>query len=89
LSLGDLTKSWALDLKGTQIMHFDFADVSGAALAGKYDPLSPMRSRESGTVTGHMTFAAKKNLATTFGKSVNPSATTGAWVGKATQNSYT
>lgn len=134
-SRANLTGSWALDLKGTQIRHFDLqmyqeddlvlgsgqmsADqsgltvtaagsvagdrptifislidteqvfrlklsVSGASLAGEYDSLSPTRSRESGTVTGRITLAAKKSLATTLGKSVNPSATSGAWVGRAT-----
>ncbi|MCX6672733.1 MAG: hypothetical protein NTY37_03025 [Methanothrix sp.] len=136
-SLANLTGSWALDLKGTQIRHFDLqmyqeddlilgagqlsADqsglavtaagsvagdrptifislidtgqvfrlklsVSGEALAGEYDSLSPAQSRQSGTVTGRITLAAKKSPATTLGKSVNPSATAGAWVGRATES---
>lgn len=61
--------------------------VSGEALAGEYDSLSQTESRQSGTVTGRITIAAKKSPATALGKSVNPSATAGAWVGKATQSS--
>lgn len=138
-SLANLTGSWALDLKGTQIRHLDLqmyqeddlilgagqmsADqsdlavnaagsvagdrptifislidteqifrlklsVSGEALAGVYDSISPTRSGQSGTVTGRITLAAKKSLATTLGKSVNPSATAGAWVGRAAQSIY-
>jgi hypothetical protein len=60
--------------------------VSGEALAGEYDCLSPTQSRESGTVTGRITSAVGKSPATKLGKSVNPSATSGAWVGKATES---
>ncbi len=60
--------------------------VSGEALAGEYDSLSQTEARQSGTVTGRITIAAKKSPATALGKSVNPSATAGAWVGKATQS---
>jgi len=138
-SQANLTGSWALDLKGTQIRHFDLQmyqrddlilgagqlsidqsglavtvagyvagdrptifislidteqvfrlklSVSGEALAGEYDSLSPAGERELGTVTGRITLVAKKSLATTLGKSVNPSATAGAWVGRATQSIY-
>jgi len=136
-SLANLTGSWALDLKGTQIRHFDLqmyqdddlilgagqlsADqsglavnaagsvagdrptifislidtgqvfrlklsVSGEAPAGEYDSLSQTGQRESGTVTGRITLAAKKSPATTLGKSINPSATAGAWVGRSTES---
>ncbi len=61
--------------------------VSGEALAGEYDCLSRAMSRQSGTVTGRITLAAKKSPATALGKSVNPSATAGAWVGRATHSS--
>jgi len=60
--------------------------VSGASFAGEYDFLSATMPRESGTVTGRITPSAKKSQATTLGKSINPSATSGAWVGKATQS---
>jgi hypothetical protein len=136
-SLENLTGSWALDLKGTEIRHFDLqiyqeddlvlgsgqmtADQSsmavnvagfvagdrptifislidtgqifrlklsesGESLAGEYDSLSPAGSREFGMVTGRITLAAGKSYATMLGKSVNPSATLGAWVGRATQS---
>ncbi|MBN1234479.1 MAG: hypothetical protein JW999_00340 [Methanotrichaceae archaeon] len=136
-SRANLTGSWALDLKGAQIRHFDLqiyqqddlvlgsgqmsADqgglavvaagsvagdrptifislidagpvfrlklsVSGESLAGEYDSLSPAGPREFGMVTGHITLAAGKNYATTLGKRVSPSATSGAWVGRATQS---
>jgi hypothetical protein len=61
--------------------------VSGEALAGEYDSLSRAKSRQSGTVTGRITLTAKKSPATALGKSANPSASSGAWVGKATENS--
>jgi hypothetical protein len=61
--------------------------VSGDALAGEYDSLSQTESRQSGTVTGRITLTAKKSPATALGKSVNPSATAGAWVGRATESS--
>jgi hypothetical protein len=61
--------------------------VSGEALAGEYDSLSQTETRQSGTVTGRITIAAKKSPAIALGKSVNPSATAGAWVGKAAQSS--
>lgn len=61
--------------------------VSGEALAGEYDYLSQTESHQSGTVTGRIILAAKKSPATALGKSINPSATAGAWVGKATQSS--
>jgi hypothetical protein len=137
-SRANLTGSWALDLKGAQIRHFDLqmyqeddlilgegqmsADqsslaanaagsvagdrptifitlidssqvfrlklsVSGEALAGEYDSLSQTEARQSGTVTGRITLAAKKSPATALGKSVNPSVTAGAWVGKAALSS--
>lgn len=60
--------------------------VSGEALAGEYDRISQAQSSESGTVTGRITLAAKMSQATALGKSVNPSATAGAWVGKAAQS---
>jgi hypothetical protein len=60
--------------------------VSGEALAGEYDSLLAKGSRESGTVTGRITLAAGQVRATALGKSVNPSATAGAWVGRATQS---
>jgi len=60
--------------------------VSGASLAGEYDSLSVAGPREFGTVTGHITLAAGKRQVTLLGKSVNPSATSGAWVGRATQS---
>lgn len=136
-SLSNLTGSWDLDLKGTQIRHFSLqmyqADdlilgsgqmsagqaglavnaagsvagdrptifvslidakqafrlklsVSGASLAGEYDSLSAAGLREAGTVTGRITFAAGMSQVTPLGKSVNPSATSGAWVGRATQS---
>ncbi len=63
--------------------------VSGEALAGEYDYLSHTKSRQSGTVTGRITLTAKKSLATMLGKSANPSASSGARVGKATKSSNT
>jgi hypothetical protein len=60
--------------------------VSGGALAGEYDSLSQTGLHETGTVTGHITFPAWQVQATALGRSINPSATSGAWVGKAAQS---
>ena len=122
----NLTGSWALDLLGTEIRHFDLEmyqeddlilgsghsqDQSGLAVTAAgfvagdrptifispidssrvfrlklsvSDYLSPTKSRQSGTVTGRITLAAKNSPATALGKSANPSASSGARVGKAT-----
>jgi hypothetical protein len=61
----------------------------GAISSRSYDYLSPTKSRQSGTVTGRITLTAKKSLATRLGKSANPSASSGARVGKATESSNT
>ncbi|HPS92088.1 MAG TPA: hypothetical protein PKV33_08020 [Methanothrix sp.] len=60
--------------------------VSGESLAGEYDFISSGQSRESGTLTGRIAFASKKSQATALGKSISPSATSGAWVGKMAQS---
>lgn len=60
--------------------------VSGESLAGEYDLLSRGQSSESGTLTGRIAFASPKSQATALGKSISPSATSGAWVGKAAQS---
>ena len=59
---------------------------SGTSLAGEYDSLSAAGERESGTVTGSMTLAAAHSVATKLARGINPSATSGAWVGKAAQS---
>ena len=60
--------------------------LSGESLAGEYNCISRAQSSESGTVTGRIAFAAHESRATALGKSASPSATAGAWVGKATQS---
>jgi hypothetical protein len=70
---------------GEQVFRLKLS-VSGEALAGEYDSISQTQSSGSGTVTGRMTLAARGSPATALGKSVNPSATAGAWVGKAVQS---
>jgi hypothetical protein len=60
--------------------------VSGSALAGEYDSLFPAGTHESGTVTGYITFAEGQVQVTTLGESINPSATSGAWVGNAARS---
>lgn len=62
--------------------------ISGDALAGEYDSLSPTGWNESGTVTGLITPAAGESRATPLGTGVNPSATSGAWVGSVTKSIY-
>jgi hypothetical protein len=59
--------------------------VSGTALAGKFDSLSSNLIRESGTVTGSMSLSSEQNQPTAIGGSLNPSATTGALLGRATE----
>lgn len=57
--------------------------VSGASLAGEYASLSRGSGIESGTVTGQIALTAGSGQATALGKSVSPSATSGARVGSA------
>jgi hypothetical protein len=59
--------------------------ASGTALAGKFDSLSSGFIRESGTVTGSMSLSSQRNQATAIGGSLNPSATSGALLGRATE----
>ncbi len=59
--------------------------ASGTALAGKFDSLSSGLIRESGTVTGSMSLSSEQNQPTVLGSSLNPSATSGALLGKATE----
>jgi hypothetical protein len=59
--------------------------ASGTALAGQFDSLSRSLIRESGTVTGSMALSSQQNRPTALGKSINPSATSGALLGKATE----
>ncbi len=82
---GDRPTIFISMIDGGQVFRLRLS-VSGEALAGEYDCISQTQSSESGMVTGRITLAAKKSPATALGKSVNPSATTGAWVGKATQS---
>jgi hypothetical protein len=82
---GDRPTIFISVIDGEQVFRLKLS-VSGEALAGEYDCISQGQSSESGTVTGSITLAAKKSPATALGKSVNPSATAGAWVGKAAQS---
>jgi hypothetical protein len=82
---GDRPTIFVSVIDGVQVFRLKLS-VSGEALAGEYDCITQTQSSESGTVTGRMTLSAKKSPATALGKSVNPSATTGAWVGKAAQS---
>ena len=59
--------------------------ASGTALAGKFDSLSSGFIRESGTVTGSMALSSQQNQPTVLSKSINPGATSGALLGKATE----
>ena len=59
--------------------------ASGSSLAGEYDALSRGTARESGTVTGNVNLASQPNQATTIGGGINPSGTSGALIGAATQ----
>ena len=132
----NLTGSWSVDLRGSEIRHFDLQmfqesdlivgsgqmlaggvnravtvagsvagdrptifvstvdrpevfrlelSASGTALAGQFDALSSGSIRESGTVTGSMALSSQQNQPTALGKSLNPSSTSGALLGRATQ----
>jgi hypothetical protein len=59
---------------------------SGTSLAGEYDSLSAAGEHESGTVTGSMTLAAGKSHVIKLATGINPSATSGAWVGQAAKS---
>jgi len=60
--------------------------ASGTALAGEFDSLSSSLIRESGTVTGSMALSSRQNQPTVLGKSLNPSANSGALLGRATES---
>lgn len=132
----NLTGSWSVDLKGSEIRHLDLqifqesdlimgsgqmlADgankavtvagsiagdrptifissidrpevfrlelsASGNALAGQFDSLSSSLIRESGTVTGSMALSSQQNQPTVLGGSLNPSASSGALLGRETE----
>jgi len=82
---GDRPTIFISVIDGGQVFRLKLS-VSGEAIAGEYDCISQVQSGESGTVTGSITLAVKKSQATALGKSVNPSATRGAWVGKAAES---
>ncbi len=132
----NLTGSWSVDLKGSEIRHLDLQvfqegdliagsgqmlvggdnkavtaagsvagdrltifvssvdkpevfrlelSASGTALAGQFDSLSSDFIRDSGTVTGSMDLSPRQTQPTTLGGSLNPSATSGALLGRATE----
>lgn len=58
---------------------------SGSSLAGEYDSLTADGRKESGTATGQMALVAASGQATAVGKSSSPSASSGAYVGSATE----
>ncbi|MHC1688591.1 MAG: hypothetical protein AB9879_12885 [Methanothrix sp.] len=60
--------------------------ASGTSLAGKYDSLSVGGSSESGTVTGSMTLTGGQSQPANLAGGINPSATSGAYVGSAAKN---
>lgn len=57
--------------------------LSGVSLAGEYESLAKGAGIESGTATGQAISAASSSQTTVLGKSVSPSATSGARVGSA------
>jgi hypothetical protein len=59
---------------------------SGSSLSGEYDFISQDAGPESGTATGQMTLLAPTSSANVLGKGINPSATSGAYVGSATKS---
>ena len=59
---------------------------SGSSLSGEYDFISRDAAPESGTATGQMTLLAPTSSAKVLGKGINPSATSGAYVGSATKS---
>jgi flagellar hook-associated protein FlgK len=132
----NLTGSWSVDLKGSEIRHLDLQmfqesdlimgsgqmlaggankavtvagsvagdrltvfvsavdkpevfrlelSASGTALAGQFDSLSSSLIRESGTVTGSMALSSQQNQPTVLGRSLNPSASSGALLGRETE----
>jgi hypothetical protein len=132
----NLTGSWSVDLKGSEIRHLDLQmfqesdlimgsglmlaggankpvtvagsvagdrptifvstidkpevfrlelSASGTALAGQFESLSSVFIRESGTVTGSMVLSPQQSQPTAIGGSINPSATSGALLGRETE----
>jgi hypothetical protein len=70
---------------GNSVLRLELA-ASGASLAGGFDSISRDGSSETGTVTGSMVLAAGTRQIKALGTGVNPSATSGAWVGKAVKS---
>jgi hypothetical protein len=70
---------------GNRVIRLELA-ASGTALAGGFDSVSRDGSSEAGTVTGSMVLAAGGRQTKALGTGVNPSATSGAWVGKAVKS---
>ncbi|RQW77265.1 MAG: hypothetical protein EHM14_14775 [Methanothrix sp.] len=133
-SQANLTGTWSVDLKGSQVRHFDLQIIqvsnliqgsgtmaagegavasgsvagdrptvfislidqpvafrlelsaSGTSLAGKYDSLTASGQSESGTVTGSMTLTGGQSQISNLAGGINPSATSGAYVGAAAKS---
>ncbi len=59
---------------------------SGMSLSGEYDALNAAGLRSTGTATGSIISTAGSRQATVLGQGVNPSATSGAFVGNAVKS---
>lgn len=59
---------------------------SGTSISGEYDSLSVTGIGESGTATGQLTLSSPADRTTVLGNGTNPSASSGAYVGRAARS---
>ena len=81
---GDRSTIFVSSIEKPEVFRLELS-ASGTALAGEYDSLASGLIRESGTVTGSIALSSQQNQPTVLGRSQSPSATTGALLGKATE----
>jgi len=81
---GDRSTIFVSSIEKPEVFRLELS-ASGTALAGEYDSLASGSSRESGTVTGSISLASQQNQPTVLGRSQSASATTGALLGKDTE----
>jgi hypothetical protein len=59
---------------------------SGTSISGEYDSLSGTGTSESGTATGQLALSSPADRTTVLGNGTNPSASSGAYVGRAARS---
>jgi len=82
---GDRPTVFIMSPDRNRVIRLELA-ASGTALAGRFDSVARDGSSETGTATGSMVLTAGTRQIKALGTGVNPSATSGAWVGKAVKS---